>query len=90
MVAYLFCVPLAAGKAGDFSHLWVGGRALVTAGPGGLYDPATHKALLEAALGPLGDTLWASRNDQLGAFFYPPVTAWAPPAIPSGRPPSGA
>lgn len=79
VVAYLFCVPQAASKDGDFAHLWVGGRALVTAGPGSLYDPATHRALLEAATGALNDPLppdlWAPRNDRLGAFFYPPVTA---------------
>jgi len=77
VVAYLFCVPLAAAKDGDFAHLWVGGRALVTHGPAALYDAATHRALLEsaAAASPLPADLWAPRNDRLGAFFYPPVTA---------------
>lgn len=74
LVLYAFCIPLAAGKDGDFSHLWVAGRSVVLLGPGGLYAPAAHYLVLTDTLGPLGPDLWATRNDLLGAFFYPPIT----------------
>ena len=73
LVFYLFTVPVAARRDGDFVHLWVGGRALIEGGAAGLYDPALHARLLDEALpGGLTEALWAPRNAQLGAFFYPP------------------
>lgn len=74
VVLYGFCIPWAADKLGDFSHLWAAGRSVVVLGPGGLYAPAAHYLVLTEALGPLGPDLWASRNDVLGTFFYPPAT----------------
>ncbi len=74
VVLYCFCIPWAADKLGDFCHLWAAGHSAVVLGPGGLYAPAAHYLVLTDALGPLGPELWASRNDTLGAFFYPPAT----------------
>ncbi len=73
-VAHVFAVPIAAGRNGDFVHLWAGGRALQQGGGAALYDPRWHKALITEALGALPPDLWSSRNDALGAFFYPPAT----------------
>ncbi len=67
VVFYLGAAPLAAARSGDFTHLWAGGAAWLQ---GAAYDPATQRALLEAAL---ENPAWAARNDALGAFFYPPV-----------------
>lgn len=75
LVTYAFCIPWAADKLGDFSHLWAGGRSVAVLGPSGLYAPAAHYLVLTDAVGPLGPELWADRNDTLGAFFYPPAAA---------------
>ena len=64
-VAHVFAVPIAAGRNGDFVHLWAGGRALQQGGGAALYDPRWHKALITEALGALPPDLWSSRNDAL-------------------------
>lgn len=77
---YLFTVPLAAKREGDFVHLWVGGH-LVASGQGAqLYDRAAQRAALAAVYGEVPGRLWAPRNDRVGLFFYPPPggLAYAP------------
>ena len=76
VVAYVFTLPVAGRRDGDFVHLWVGGKALLQGGGAGLYDPVLQRGLLDAAF-PAGlpAELWAARNDLLGAFFYPPPAA---------------
>ncbi|MBO84169.1 MAG: hypothetical protein CL927_02325 [Deltaproteobacteria bacterium] len=65
-------------RGGDFVHLWLGGHAWIIEGPGGIYDPSVHRALLEQAYsGAVPSELWAGRNDRFGAFFYPPPAALA-------------
>ena len=77
LTALLLCglltAPAAGAREGDFVHLWLGGHALWSVGPAGLYDPELHRSLLsEVYAGAIPAELWAGRNDRLGAFFYPP------------------
>lgn len=74
LLAALLASAKAAGlRDGDFVHLWLGGNALVEVGSSALYDAETHRTLMSADFdGSPRETLWAARNDALGAFFYPP------------------
>ncbi len=82
-VTALLALGLATASAaghrdGDFVHLWLGGRALVTQGPAALYDPMAHQQILsDTFAGAPPASLWSPRNDTLGAFFYPPPAALA-------------
>jgi len=78
LVAGLATARAAGSRDGDFVHLWVGGHALVTDGPSAVYDPDVHRRLLHSTFdGSPPEELWAARNDDLGAFFYPPPAAVA-------------
>lgn len=63
---YVVAAPIAAARDADFTHMWVGGAAWLEGAP---YDPALQETLLSSSV---EEPLWAGRNDQLGAFFYPP------------------
>jgi hypothetical protein len=70
---YLFCIPFAATKGGDFIHLWLGAHAIASGNGESLYNPEFHRGILieyQFAL----DFYWGPRYDILGAFFYPPIT----------------
>jgi len=75
LVAYLFTVPLAAARHGDFVHLWVAGRLVATGQTAALYSPEAHRALLVQTYGAVPEDLWMSRFDLLGVVFYPPPGA---------------
>jgi len=63
-----------AGK--DFSQLWLGGRMLVAGRTAALYDPEVQKAVYRQA-DPQGraPAVWTQRDQMIGSFFYPPMTA---------------
>jgi hypothetical protein len=70
---YLFCIPFAATKGGDFIHLWLGAHAIATGNGEYLYNPEFHRDILIQYRFSL-DFYWGPRYDILGAFFYPPIT----------------
>ena len=78
LLLWAAAVPLAVRNDGDILHLWAAGRAFVEGH--GLYDPVAHRAALAVAVGEVDASIWLPRNDQLGAFFYPPP-AMAPYAL---------
>lgn len=78
LLLWAAAIPLAVRNDGDLLHLWAAGRAFVEGH--GMYDPVAHEAALASAVGAVDSRIWLPRNDQLGAFFYPPP-AMAPYAL---------
>jgi hypothetical protein len=66
----------AADRQGDFVHLWLGGQRAASGAGAALYAAEGQRRALAEALGTaVPASLWAPRNDVLGAFFYPPPAA---------------
>lgn len=81
LVQYCLVAPLAGDQANankDFSHLWLGGRMVVSGHADMLYDPQMQERVHREA-DPLGRSpgIWIERNTIVGGFFYPPPTALA-------------
>ncbi|MEE8386571.1 MAG: glycosyltransferase family 87 protein [Dehalococcoidia bacterium] len=60
----------------DWSHLWLGGRMIVTGHTERMYDPELQVEVYRQA-DPAGrpPAVWTKRNEILGCFYYPPPTA---------------
>lgn len=76
-VYVFFLAPLTSqGHDKDWSHLWLGGRMIVTGHADRLYDPhAQVEVYRQADPEKKSPTVWSARNEIVGGFFYPPPTA---------------
>ncbi len=85
MVQYCLVAPRAGLRTNqnkDFSHLWIGGRMIVSGHAGQLYNPSIQKqAYRDADSAENPPAVWLERNEVVGCFFYPPPTAVAYSAL---------
>ncbi|MBP1685293.1 MAG: hypothetical protein H6Q33_1436 [Deltaproteobacteria bacterium] len=61
----------------DFSHLWLGGRMVVSGHAEDLYNPETQELVYRRS-NPAGESprVWTEHFREVGCFYYPPPMAW--------------
>ena len=61
----------------DFSHLWLGGRMVVSGHAKDLYSPQIQELVYRES-NPAGESprVWTEHFREVGCFYYPPPMAW--------------